>query len=374
MLKKRSAGTLILRGHALTLLLLLLGPGRGVSAGEQNAGAPQEPKSAPAPKLTPAAKAAADPTAGWKVNVPLGLSEDLQAPADNSVTREKVELGRRLYYDPRLSVAGDVSCATCHSPDHGFTDSKPVSSGHKGQKGGRSAPTVINATYDYFQFWDGRAKTLEEQALGPIQNPIEMGNTLTGMVANLTALKGYAPAFQAAFGNPEITAERVAKAIASFERTVISGNSRWDRFMAGDESALNEQEKRGWALMQGKGKCTLCHAGQTFSDSDFHNLGVGMSAKEPDLGRYVVTKDEKDKGAFKTPRLREVTKTAPYMHDGSQKTLEEVLEFYNKGGEKNPYLDQKITPLNLTKQEMQDIIAFLHALEGEIPNPVGPAK
>src|SRR5437867_1500336 len=291
MLKKRSAGTLIFRGHALTLLLLL-GPGRGVSAGEESAGAPQEPKSSPAPKLTGAAKAAPAQTAGWKVNIPLGLSEDLQAPADNSVTREKVELGRRLYYDPRLSVAGDVSCATCHSPDHGFTDSKPVSSGHKGQKGGRSAPTVINATYDYFQFWDGRAKTLEEQALGPIQNPIEMGNTLTGMVANLKALKGYAPAFQASFGSPEITAERV----------------------------------------------------------------------------------EKDKGAFKTPRLREVTKTAPYMHDGSQKTLEEVLEFYNKGGEKNPYLDQKITPLNLTKQEMQDIIAFLHALEGEIPNPVGPAK
>ena len=308
----------------------------------------------------------------WQVNVPLGLSADLQAPPGNPVTREKVELGRRLYYDPALSVARDISCASCHHPARGFTDGRPTSTGHQGQMGGRSAPTVINATYSYSQFWDGRAADLEEQALGPIQNPIEMGNTLEGMVAALQGIPAYPPLFAAAFGDPEVTPDRVARAIASFERTVLSGNSRWDRAMAGEEDAMTEQEQRGWELFRGKAKCTLCHAGQTFSDSDFHNLGVGMAAAEPDLGRYLVTREEPDRGAFKTPTVRDLAKTAPYMHDGSLQTLEEVLAFYNKGAEPNPGLDEKVTPLHLTAEEIQDIVAFLSALEGEIPNDVGP--
>jgi cytochrome c peroxidase len=313
----------------------------------------------------------ADESGGvWEVSIPLGLGDDLLIPADNPLTREKVDLGRFLYYDPRLSAAGDVSCATCHHPDHGFGDGAPVSTGHEGQKGGRSAPTVINSTFSYLQFWDGRAASLEEQALGPIENPIEMANTVDGMVATVNGIPGYAPLFEAAFGDPEITPDRVAKAIASFERTVLSGNSAWDRFMAGDENAMTEEQKRGWELFKDKAQCTLCHAGQTFSDSDFHNLGVGMAAKEPDLGRYVVTENDADRGAFKTPPLRDITKTAPYMHDGSQATLLEVMEFYNKGGEPNDWLSDKIVPLELTEQEIQDVVAFLEALDGEIPNDV----
>jgi cytochrome c peroxidase len=308
--------------------------------------------------------------AAWEVVVPLGLSDDLQVPADNPLTREKVELGRFLYYDPRLSVAGDVSCATCHHPDHGFTDNRAVSEGHEGQTGNRSAPTVLNSTYSYLQFWDGRAASLEEQALGPIENPVEMGNSMEGMIENLDAIAGYAPLFEAAFGEAEITADRVAKAIASFERTVLSGNSRWDRFMDGDTTALTDQEQRGWELFKGKAQCTLCHAGQTFSDSDFHNLGVGMDAAEPDLGRYLVTNDDADRGAFKTPPLRDISKTAPYMHDGSQDSLDVVMAFYNQGGEANPWLSDKMKPLDLTVEEMEDIIAFMRSLDGEIPNDV----
>ena len=326
-------------------------------------GAPEPERTAPPP---------AAPAAVWEIKIPLGLAPDLQAPPGNPPTREKVELGRHLYFDERLSAGGDVSCATCHHPDHGFTDNLPVSPGHKGQRGTRSAPTVINATYSYLQFWDGRAATLEEQALGPIQNPVEMGSTVEGMVATVQGIADYAPRFAAAFGDPAITAERVAQAIASYERTVLSGNSKWDRFMAGDAAAMSEPEKRGWELFKGKAQCTLCHAGQTFSDSDFHNLGVGMGAAKPDPGRFVVTNDEKDRGAFKTPTVRDITRTAPYMHDGSQRTLEEVVAFYNKGGEKNRWLDPKIRPLGLTREESADLIVFLRALDGELPNPVGP--
>jgi len=312
------------------------------------------------------------PEPAWEVKIPLGLSPDLLAPADNPVTREKVRLGRKLYFDARLSIAGDVSCATCHHPDHAFTDNQPVSTGHQGQKGGRSAPTVFNATYNYLQFWDGRAASLEEQALGPIQNPIEMGNTLDGMIATLNAAPEYRPHFLAAFGDPVITPDRVAKAIASFERTVLSGNSKWDRYNAGDLAALSDAEKRGWELFKGKAQCTLCHAGQNFSDSDFHNLGVGIGNAKPDLGRYEVTREDKDRGAFKTPTVREIARTAPYMHDGGQKALEEVVEFYNRGGERNKWLDPKIRPLNLTPEEKADLVVFLHALNGESPQPVGP--
>ncbi|MFQ5720380.1 MAG: cytochrome-c peroxidase, partial [Acidobacteriota bacterium] len=296
------------------------------------------------------------------MTVPLGLSDDLQAPADNPVTRDKVFLGRLLYYDTALSVADDVSCATCHDPARGFTDQASTSTGHKGQKGTRSAPTVLNATYSYSQFWDGRAATLEEQALGPIANPIEMGNTLEGMVANLRAIEGYVPLFAAAFGSEEINPDRVAKAIASFERTILSGNSAWDRFMAGDAGAMTDAQQRGWELFRNKAKCTLCHAGQTFSDSDFHNLGVGMASADPDLGRFAVTGKEEDRGAFKTPTVRDLSRTAPYMHDGSQKTLEEVVAFYDKGGEPNRWQDPRITPLSLTPAEIDDLVAFLHAL------------
>ncbi|MFO1518721.1 MAG: cytochrome c peroxidase [bacterium] len=304
------------------------------------------------------------------VKVPLGLSDDLNVPAENPLTLDKIELGKRLYFDKRLSVDNTVSCATCHLPASGWADPKPVSEGFHGQKGVRNAPTVVNATYLKLQFWDGRAKTLEDQALGPIANPVEMGNTHEGMVKSVSSINDYQPLFQKAFGGPP-TKERVAQAIASFERTLLSGNSKYDRFTNGDKSALNDSEARGKDLFFGKAKCVVCHNGPIFSDSAFHNLGVGMNQPKPDVGRYQETKEAKDMGAFKTPMLRDLQKSAPYMHDGSEKTLEEVVEFYDKGGNPNPHLDPLMTPLNLTPDEKKDLVAFLKALEG---NPYPQVK
>lgn len=317
---------------------------------------------APPPSPVPSASGAA------VVKIPLGLSADLRVPADNPLTPDKIALGRMLYFDKRLSADGTVSCATCHDPNKGWTDNQPVSSGIKGQKGGRSAPTVINATYLPLQFWDGRAKTLEEQVLGPIANPIEMGNTHEQMVKTVQGVAGYPPLFAKAFGGGAVTKERVAQAIASFERTVLSGNSRYDRYVTGDKSALSESEARGLTVFLGKGRCVTCHVPPTFSDGRFHNLGVGVSAPKPDPGRFVVTKDEKDRGAFKTPMLRDVALSAPYMHDGSQKTLEGAVDFYDRGGEANPHLDPLVSKLKLTATEKADLVAFMKALNGE-PTP-----
>ncbi len=312
---------------------------------------------------------------GFTMTLPLGLDPDsLQVPEDNPLTAAKVELGKLLYFDGRLSSDGTVSCATCHDPAKGFTDQKRVSTGVGGKTGTRNAPTVINTAYNFFQFWDGRAPSLEEQAKGPIENPVEMANTHDGAVKNIAAIKGYAPYFEKAFGDPEVTIDRIAQAIASFERTVLSGNSPWDRYVyLKDESALSEEAKRGLALFEGKALCTRCHVGFNLTDGLFHNLGVGMHAPEPDLGRYTVTGEESDKGAFKTPTLRDIQKTAPYMHDGSVATLEEVIELYDKGGEKNPWLDPKMEPLNLTEQEKKDLLAFLRSLEGDW-KPLAPPE
>lgn len=301
--------------------------------------------------------------------VPAGL-EAPEAPADNPVTRAKVDLGRALYFDPRLSKDGTVSCASCHDPKKGWTDQAPVSTGIRGQKGGRSAPSVLNAAYYDLQFWDGRAPSLEEQAKGPIQNPIEMGFTHDGAVKRLKGIKGYRPLFDAAFGKGSaITIDAVARAIASFERTALSGGSKYDL------KAMDEPAQRGMGIFFGKARCSECHTGFNFSDSDFHNLGVGMSAKEPDLGRFAKTGKDSDRGAFKTPTLRGLSRTAPYMHDGSQRTLAEVVDFYDKGGEKNPWLSSKVQALKLTKGEKKDLLAFLEALDGapvEIAPPALP--
>ncbi|MFI5345327.1 MAG: cytochrome-c peroxidase [Elusimicrobiota bacterium] len=303
----------------------------------------------------------------YETKVPLGLKGAPEAPEDNPTTAAKVALGERLYFDKRISADGTVSCATCHDPAKGWTDRSPVSTGIRGQKGGRSAPTVLNSGYMDLQFWDGRAKTLEDQAKGPIQNPIEMGSTHKETVARIAGVKGYAPLFKDAFGDEAVDIERVAKAIAAFERTVLTGDSPYDRWQAGNKTAMSEAAVRGFALFNNsqKANCAICHDGFNFSDSDFHNLGVGMKAKKPDLGRFDVTKADKDKGAFKTPTLRNLADTAPYMHDGSEKTLKAVVAFYNKGGEKNPHLDGRIHPLHLTPAEEADVVAFLDALNGD---------
>src|SRR5436190_14867084 len=244
--------------------------------------------------------------------VPLGL-KPAPGPADNPMTAEKVELGKQLYFDTRLSCDDTVSCASCHDPKKGWSNGTPFATGVRSQVGGRSAPTIINAAYSDLQFWDGRAHQLEGQALGPIQNPIEMDHKLDDCVAKLNKIPGYKQQFQKVFGT-DVTAENIAKAIAAFERTVLSGNAPYDKLKSGDQNALSAGAQRGMKLFFGKGHCSACHTGANFSDASFHNIGVGMKASKPDLGRYEVTKVEGDKGAFKTPTLREVARHAPYMH------------------------------------------------------------
>jgi len=295
---------------------------------------------------------------------PLGLPP-LQWPRDNPYSAAKVELGRDLYFDKRLSADDSVSCASCHAPQHAFTDGSPVSTGIRSQKGGRSAPTVINRAYSLAQFWDGRAGTLEEQAKGPMANPIEMGNTHEGVVSKIQSIAGYRPLFAKAFGSEEINIDRVAQAIACFERTVLSGNAPYDRYKAGQKSAMSAAQVHGMKVFFEKAQCDRCHEGSNFTLNAYANLGVGTDKPDPDVGRFAVTKDQRDWGVFKTPTLREIEHTPPYMHDGSLKTLDDVVEFYNKGGIPNRNLDANIKPLKLSEQEKKDLVSFLKALSGE---------
>jgi cytochrome c peroxidase len=297
--------------------------------------------------------------------VPLGLAPIIW-PKENPYSAEKAELGWLLYFDKRLSADNTVACATCHDPQFAFTDGRNVSKGIRGQLGGRSAPTVINRAFSLEQFWDGRAKTLEEQAKGPIANPIEMGHAHDLCEKCVAGIAGYRPKFAAAFGTDQVTIDRIAQAIATFERTVLSGNSPYDRFKAGDQNALSDAQKRGMEIFfSNNARCDSCHEGINFTNGKYANVGIGMDKPNPDLGRYVVTQKEEDKGAFKTPTLREIARTGPYMHDGSLKTLEEVVEHYNKGGTKNPWLHQDVRELKLTDAQKQDLVEFLKALSGE---------
>lgn len=275
-------------------------------------------------------------------------------PENNKPTPEKIALGKQLFFDGRLSADNKVSCATCHDPAKGFSNGDQFATGVEGKKGGRNSPTVINSAFHTFQFWDGRAKTLEEQALGPIGNPIEMNMKLEDVVAKLNKIEGYKKQFQAIFGT-DVTSEGMAKAIAAYERTILSGDAPYDRFKAGDKTALSEAAQRGMKLFFGKANCGACHSGPNFTDNAFHNIGVAGT----DEGRHVISKSLGDKGAFKTPTLREIARTAPYMHDGSLKTLEEVVEHYNKGGNPNEQLDEEIYALNLTKEQVADIVTFM---------------
>jgi cytochrome c peroxidase len=295
---------------------------------------------------------------------PLGLPP-LTWPRQNPYSADKVQLGRYLYFDRRLSSDETVSCASCHDPQKAFTDGAPVSTGIRAQKGVRSSPTILNRAYSLAQFWDGRASTLEEQAKGPMANPIEMGNTHEAIVGRLKGIAGYRALFTKVYGTDEITIDRAAMAIACFERTLLSGNSPYDRYKNGDKKAMTIDQVRGMSVFIDKAKCDKCHEGSNFTLNAYANLGVGTDKPEPDVGRFAVTHDPHDWGVFKTPTLREVARTAPYMHDGSLKTLDDVVEFYNKGGIKNKNLDPNIKPLNLTDQDKKDLVAFMKALGGE---------
>jgi len=288
---------------------------------------------------------------------PAGLPP-VRHPAGNAPTAEKISLGKQLYFDPRMSQDSTVSCATCHDPQKGWSNGDAVATGVGGLKGGRSSPTIINAAYGKLQFWDGRAADLEEQALGPIQNPIEMTMTLDKVVERLNQIEGYKQQFQSVFGT-DVTSEGIALAIAAYERTVLSGDAPYDRFKAGDTTAMSEPAQRGLKLFTGKARCSACHSGPNFTDNAFHNLGVGINNEKPDLGRAEISRLEGDRGAFKTPTLREIARTAPYMHDGSLATLEDVVEYYNKGGTANPQLDEEIFELNLSAEEKADLLTFL---------------
>lgn len=322
-----------------------------------------------------AGKAEAVKSASWSMTLPLGLQAGSAfIPEDNPMSDEKISLGNLLYFDPRLSKDRTISCASCHNPFHGFADPAPASKGVGGKLGGRNSPTVINRLFSSEQFWDGRAESLEAQAHGPLVNPVEMAMpSHKEVVARVRQIKGYAPLFQKAFGDATIDMPRIAKAIAAYERTVVSGNSPFDRYQAGDRDAMSASAVRGMELFNGKARCVACHAGFNFTDENYRNIGVGMDRAKPDLGRYEVTKKESDKGKFKTPTLRNVAQTAPYMHDGSEATLMAVVEFYDRGGVPNPNLDPDIKKLGLTAAEKQDLVSFLEALTGEIP-ALGPPR
>ena len=299
--------------------------------------------------------------------IPLGLLPP-DVPKDNPMTPEKIELGKQLYFDKRLSKDGKISCATCHDPQQAWAEHEPTSTGIGKQVGGRNSPTVINAAYAPAQFWDGRAKSLEEQALGPIENPIEMGHKLDAMIAELSKLKGYEQQFQKVFGTG-VTQEGVAQAIATFERTILSGNSPYDRFKKGDQQALNEAQKRGLDLFESAG-CATCHAPPTFSNGGYFNAGVGMDKEKPDEGRKVVTGNDRDLGKFRVPALREVAHTWPYFHDGSAPKLEDAVALMAAGGKDNPNLSAMLRVMRdakLTEGSQKDLVEFLKALSGEYP-------
>ena len=298
--------------------------------------------------------------------IPLGLDLYLPVPEDNPLTPEKVALGRRLFFDPILSRDHTLACASCHDPRRAFVDGLPIAEGVRGRRGTRNAPVLVNRAYGKTQFWDGRAKSLEEQALQPIQNPKEFDMSLEEVIARLENHSDYPALFQAAFRR-DVNAEDLGRALASYVRTILSGDAPIDRYMNGEPEALSEQVRQGLRLFRGKANCTACHLSPNFTDEQFHNTGVAWrDGKLLDPGRFVVTGKEEDRGAFKTPTLRNIARTAPYMHDGSLATLEEVIEFYDQGGNANPYLDPELRPLHLTAEKKQALLAFLTALNGTI--------
>jgi cytochrome c peroxidase len=341
--------------------------------------------------------ALAQPKPSEQAGLPKELTQAV-TPRDNPTTPDRVALGQKLFFDGRLSADGTVACATCHDPDKGFTDGKPTSTGIGKQVGKRNAPTVLNALYNDTQFWDGRAHLLEDQAKLPITNPIEMGQpNLDAAVAAVAKIPEYRDAFAKIFGRAA-NGDDLARAIAAYERTQIAFDAPFDRFIAGDEKALDASARRGWALFNGRGRCMSCHGFNgtqpTFSDNKFHNIGVSahksnfvelarkgiemVDSGDPqaidraalqtdlsELGRFLVTKNVGDIGAFKTSTLRNILVTPPYFHDGSQDTLWDVIDHYNKGGVQNPFLDGGIQRLGLSESEIDDLVAFLVSLTSD---------
>jgi cytochrome c peroxidase len=375
--------------HRAPIACLILVVTRAAMAAPQGAAAPP-----PIPKPGALAAPRTFQQAGAQVEQALAA-----IPPDNPQTPEKIALGERLFFDGRLSADGTVACASCHAPERAFTDGKPASVGIHGRIGQRNAPTVLNALFNATQFWDGRAKTLEEQAAFPIVNPTEMGQpSMAAAVDAIASIPEYQRLFRRVFARAP-NAIALQRAIAAYERTLLSFDSPFDQFIAGDPSAISDAAKRGWDLFNGRGLCNRCHALSekkpnltSFTDNDFHNIGIGIirhnvvalaeqaqrlldsgDASAVDraaigtdmsaLGRYLITRKRADTAAFKTPNLRNVVMTSPYFHDGSQETLWDVVDHYNKGdGLKNPFLDEDIQPLALSENDIDDMVAFLASL------------
>ncbi len=295
---------------------------------------------------------------------------EVPQPKNNKLTPERIELGKLLYFDTRLSSSGKVSCATCHHPKHGWTDEKPTPKavGHEGRVGPRNSPVVLNTAYQRHQFWDGRVRTLEQQALGPIEADVEMNMSLDVLIPKLNKIKGYVELFEKAYPGEGITKDTLAKAIASFERTVVSTESPFDKYAKGDKNAISKKAKEGFELFTGKAACVNCHDGFNFTDGSFHNIGLHdgeLNGKE--LGRYLVKMRAAWYGVMKTPTLRDITKSYPYFHDGSVKTLEEATAICAGGGRFEHNVKNKslsIVDRHLTKDEIDKVVAFMHTLTG----------
>jgi len=351
-------------------------------------------KAPPIPKEGPLAK----PRSLEQVGLPVELTRTV-TPPNNPQTLEEIALGQKLFFEGKLSADGIVACATCHDPARAFTDGRPTSVGIHGRTGQRNAPTVLNALYNKAQFWNGRAKTLEEQAASPIINPDEMGHpSMDAAIAKIADVQEYKQAFQKVFGRP-INSTDLLRAIASYERTLVSFDSPFDHYIAGEKNAIDDAARRGWELFNTQARCNKCHAltetrrdVTNFMDNDFHNIGIGIIRHDvaalarkaamlvasgdsaaidraaigtdmSALGRFLITKNEVDTAAFKTPNLRNVLVTGPYFHDGSQETLWDVIDHYNKGaGLNNPWFDEDIQPLALTELDIDDLVSFLASL------------
>ena len=299
------------------------------------------------------------------IKAPLGLPP-VPIPPDNPPTAQTIALGRKLFYDMRLSKDNTVSCASCHNPNLAFTDGRRLARGVGGMIGIRNAPTLLNAAYSPFQFWDGRAKSLEEQSAAPIENPVEMDQKHEVSVSKINEDPAYQAEFAQAFGPGTVTLKKIQKSLASFERTLLSGNSPFDQYQyGGNKQAISPAAIRGLAIFQDpqRGNCAVCHTIHNtyalFTDGKFHNTGAGVNGAGDftDLGRFNSTKIVTAKGEFKTPTLRDVALSAPYMHDGSLKTLNDVVDFYAGGGNSNPYLDKDIKPLHLSAQDREDLVS-----------------
>ncbi len=287
------------------------------------------------------------------------------APADNQLTPDRAELGKILFFDPRLSGSNWISCATCHNPALGWSDGLPTAVGVGMKILHRATPTILNTAYNRIQMWDGRAPSLEDQATGPLLSPDEMNQNLDDLFEELSAIPGYKELFEKSYPGEGISKKTISKAIASFERTVVSTEAPFDKWRKGDQKAISESAKRGFVLFEDKANCTACHQGFNFVDNGFHNIGLKKISESPDEGRFAHKKVKVLKGAFKTPTLRDIALTAPYMHNGAYKTLQEVVDHYNRGGDDRENLDPNLKPLNLTDQEKVDLVAFMRSLTGK---------